>query len=255
MQEVRFTDIDDLYFRGKWAGGLHAHPCHELGLCLSGRHRVEVGGRELEVQAGDLIFYPAGTTHRERTEGRYPMHVCYVHFECAGFPIADPVRLADAGGRIRVLMDWLFAEKRTRTPLTAELTHAIMQSLATQLVRLFRYPDVGLVADTRQHVRAHLDAPQALGELAARAGMSKFHFLRTYKRLAGRTPMQDVRFIRLETARQLVMTTALPLKTIAARVGFRDYCHMVHVFQRTLHTTPGQYRLNTRRRRNAGARG
>jgi len=247
MITARYIDTSELYYRGQWVSQPHAHHCHELGLCLAGCQGVETGGAEFTVQEGSLVFYPAGTEHREWNAAKRHLLFHYLHFESKDYPVRQPFCLPDSEGRIRMLMDWLFAEKKTHTPLTPDLTQALTCSIAVQLAKLVQYPDIGLVQAIRQYIRSHISNPITLADLARHAGMSKFHFLRTYKKMAGRTPMQDARIIRLETARQMAMTTSRPLKVIAADAGFPDYRRMLHLFRQHLGTTPGKCRMHTRK--------
>jgi transcriptional regulator GlxA family with amidase domain len=81
-----------------------------------------------------------------------------------------------------------------------------------------------------------------LDDLARKAGMSKYHFVRLYKKLSGRTPMNDVRMIRVEAARDLIITTDLPLKTIATRVGLGNEYYLCRVFRQAFKVPPGYFR-------------
>ena len=72
--------------------------------------------------------------------------------------------------------------------------------------------------------------------------MSKYHFLRRYKDLAGRTPIQDLTAIRMDHARKLIQTTSLPLKKIACMSGLGNEYHLSRLFRRHLNTAPSQFR-------------
>ncbi len=72
--------------------------------------------------------------------------------------------------------------------------------------------------------------------------MSKFAFIRRYRRATGRTPMQDLRRIRLNQARTLILATGLPLKAIAAEVGLGDAFQMSRLFRRHFQTAPSHLR-------------
>ena len=78
--------------------------------------------------------------------------------------------------------------------------------------------------------------------LAAQASMSPRTFARTYAARVGRTPAKTVEFIRLEAACRALETTQLPLKRIAADVGYSEEQNLRRVFQRQLAVSPSQYR-------------
>jgi transcriptional regulator GlxA family with amidase domain len=59
--------------------------------------------------------------------------------------------------------------------------------------------------------------------------------------------MEDVRFLRIERARELIMTTNAPLKTIAEATGIANVYHLSHLFRQRLGTPPGALRSRTRK--------
>jgi len=79
--------------------------------------------------------------------------------------------------------------------------------------------------------------------LAAQANMSSRNFSRLYSSQMKITPAKAVEAIRIEVARELLETTALGVKEIAARCGFNDDERMRRAFVRTLNTSPSEYRL------------
>jgi transcriptional regulator GlxA family with amidase domain len=54
--------------------------------------------------------------------------------------------------------------------------------------------------------------------------------------------MDAVRHLRLQRARYLVMTTALPLADIAARVGIANPFHLSRLFRRYFGKSPREFR-------------
>lgn len=63
-----------------------------------------------------------------------------------------------------------------------------------------------------------------------------------FKAALGRTPSQELARLKLERAENLLATSAMPLKQVAALAGFGNAIQMSHVFRRCLNQTPLQYR-------------
>lgn len=78
--------------------------------------------------------------------------------------------------------------------------------------------------------------------LAERAGLSEAQFAREMRRLTGRSPWQEVIRIRMELARDLLLTTDYPLKLIATRVGYADAFVFSTAFKRYAGVSPLQLR-------------
>ncbi len=83
-----------------------------------------------------------------------------------------------------------------------------------------------VLARIKDHVLAHLDEPLDVGQLAAVAGRSPFHFSRVFTRAVGMTPHRYVVHLRLERAVALVRDGRAGLAEAAARTGFADQSHL-----------------------------
>jgi AraC family transcriptional regulator len=95
-------------------------------------------------------------------------------------------------------------------------------------------------------VEANLSAPLHLEQLAARAGLSAFHFARAFKTTAGTTPRAFIESRRLERAKRLLVETAEPIATIAAETGFVTQSRLTTVFRHHTGFTPAAYRRGHR---------
>jgi transcriptional regulator GlxA family with amidase domain len=91
--------------------------------------------------------------------------------------------------------------------------------------------------------RAHLRDPIDPGRLARRAGMSLRTFHRRCLEQCGTTPAKLIEGLRVEHARTLLATTALPNKVVASRCGFGSAPRMARAFERTLGVAPRDYRV------------
>jgi len=58
----------------------------------------------------------------------------------------------------------------------------------------------------------------------------------------GVSPAKAIEAIRVDAARDLLVTTHSSLKAVAANCGFQDDERMRRAFVRTINTTPAQYR-------------
>jgi transcriptional regulator GlxA family with amidase domain len=79
--------------------------------------------------------------------------------------------------------------------------------------------------------------------LAARVGISRRTFMRTYVAATGRTPAKAVKTMRIDAARVALEATHKTLKEIAREAGFGTEDRMRGVFQRNLGVAPADYRL------------
>ena len=98
-----------------------------------------------------------------------------------------------------------------------------------------------------EYLEENLDASLSLGQLAAVARLSPYHFSRQFKRATGLPPHQYVITRRIERVKdQLQSGTALSLAEVAVRAGFSDQSQFSHHFKRIVGVTPGEFRMTAR---------
>ena len=91
-------------------------------------------------------------------------------------------------------------------------------------------------------VEGNLDRTIRIADLAARAGLSIFHFARAFKASAGITPRAFVEQRRLERARHLIDESEQSLAAIAVASGFGTQSRLTSTLKRRTGFTPGEYR-------------
>jgi AraC family transcriptional regulator len=100
----------------------------------------------------------------------------------------------------------------------------------------------------RDYVRDHLSETITLNDLAAEAGLSRFHFARRFRLATGTTAHEFVLQQRVQRALVMLKRTSTPLPEIARECGFADQSHLTREFKKRVGTTPGAYRAQSRRR-------
>jgi AraC family transcriptional regulator len=93
-------------------------------------------------------------------------------------------------------------------------------------------------------VQSDAARPVRLKDLAASAGMSRYHFLRVFRRLTGMTPYQYLLSARIRRAALELASSRRPVLDIALDSGFGDLSTFNHRFRATFGQTPTQYRAS-----------
>ena len=92
-------------------------------------------------------------------------------------------------------------------------------------------------------IEQHLDEPLALEQVAARAGLSPYHFSRLFTARMGRSVMAHVRGRRLvRGARRLCDEPDLKLVELALDCGFESQEAFTRAFKRVFGVSPGRFR-------------
>jgi len=103
------------------------------------------------------------------------------------------------------------------------------------------------IADVLRHIEVHSAEPLELADLAAVAIMSKYHFLRTFRRVVGVTPYEYLLGARMRRAAVTLCTTHVPIGTAAFDAGFGDLSTFNGRFRDVFGMPPRQYRWRRRR--------
>jgi AraC-like DNA-binding protein len=137
------------------------------------------------------------------------------------------------------------------SPLSAEETLlTVLEAVAVALGAGARAPAAPLSWETRRVVEvlalieARADDPLDLSGLAARAGLSRHHFLRVFRRLVGMTPYQYVLRVRMARAARRLAKTKDPVGRIALESGFGDLSTFNARFRAIFGVSPTKYRSN-----------
>ncbi|MGJ7604239.1 helix-turn-helix domain-containing protein [Variovorax sp. LT1R20] len=102
-------------------------------------------------------------------------------------------------------------------------------------------------------IATHLQENLSVARLAQEVHMSTRSFARFYERETGLSPGRGVQQMRLDAARRLLETSALPLKTIAGKCGYGSQEVMRRAFVRDLQMKPREYRQRHATMKGAGA--
>jgi AraC-like DNA-binding protein len=102
--------------------------------------------------------------------------------------------------------------------------------------------DARRIATVLRHIEENAAEPLDLDQLAARANMSKYHFLRTFRRLTGTTPYQFVLNLRMRRAAVRLATSSDPVAAIAYDAGFGDLSTFNNRFRDLFGAAPTKFR-------------
>ena len=103
------------------------------------------------------------------------------------------------------------------------------------------------ITHVREYIDRHYARPLTVDDLAKRAGLSTYHFIRAFRAHVGQTPHQYLRARRIERARELLITTPMPITEICDAVGFQSLGSFSSLFRKLTGETPAAFRAARRR--------
>jgi AraC-like DNA-binding protein len=156
-----------------------------------------------------------------------------------------------ASTRLKRLAGSLFIQRLNGPLRTIFMEGVVLQLFALQAAGHTSRPRDRIVAlsprernaieTARDRLLSNMRKPPTLGELAGEAGMSEKALNAGFQALYGATVFETLRDERLEHALLALKTEAVPIKTIAFRVGYNHVTNFITAFTRRYGAPPRQY--------------
>ena len=234
------------------------HAFASVSLVLSGTFVCRSRHGESLLSAGSLFLGSAGQAYECSHRHGEGDRCLSFQFEPAAFE-----QLArDAGGKRASFDRNGLPPLRAFAPLAARAQAAMQQpgeiediayALAGAAVRATGEPRPNTpavaprqrarIAEVLRQLETRISEQNSIAEVARMAGISPFHFLRTFKQVTGVTPHQWLLRARLRTAAQRLVASRERITDIALDVGFEDLSNFVRSFRAEFGVSPRGYRL------------
>lgn len=157
------------------------------------------------------------------------------------------------GGPLPLLFEAMAIELRRPGPGTKQMVEALMKQILVIVIRCHLARTAGdspldfmLINPQLARAVAAIAATPAdshsVDSLAALAGMSRSCFNRQFSASYGSSPMEFVQTVRLRVAARMLAGSDLPVKSIAAAVGYASRSHFSRAFTARFGDDPSRYR-------------
>lgn len=226
----------------------HAHDTWTFATVTRGAMNVEIGGVTDRLEMGSIIAIPPGVIHAATPAGSGGWDYISVYpaqqlVEEITELLPKSVRASRPQGVIRserlssLCREFGQCDGASLTVLARLLEGAWY---ASPTPRRQTTATERAIEDAKAFIAANVCRRLSLDEMAGAAAMSKFHFVRRFRRFVGATPYAFYSQLRVDRARQL-LTTGVPIVEAAHRCGFMDQSHLNRHFKRVVGVTPGGY--------------
>lgn len=242
----------------KMGGGYYTrrrnYDSYLLLLTYSGKGELIYQGERYTLHPGSLLVIDCREEHEYRTLGNSWEHAdLHIH-----------------GGNVGFLYQEYFSKRSPVFPLSNwkeyqnRLERLLKENQALTLYRNFRVSSeiqklllfvlndqnsgnlIGEVppsiAALTEYLAQNYSHEISLEDMAARCGLSKYHFLRSFKQYTGFTPYDYLNTLRIAQAKNLLADTDLPAYKIVQMVGFPGEASFIRLFKLKTGATPGAYR-------------
>ena len=130
-----------------------------------------------------------------------------------------------------------YISKLETTPLNIEGTQNLFEMSVKQFPKVYLYRRI---VQAKLFIDSHYSRALDINNIADEAFFSKFHFIRLFKQVYGKTPYQYLSFVRIEKAMQLFQCGKTVSETCEA-VGFESLSSFSGLFKRTVGLPPSAF--------------
>ncbi|MEP6790629.1 MAG: AraC family transcriptional regulator [Ramlibacter sp.] len=243
---------------------LHQYTTGTIHFVRSGHALVHLpDAQAMQIDEPSLVFFPRPHTHTVQAAGDAGIElVCAIAtfgdaFQRAialSFPdvVVVPLSRLEA---IRHTLEAFFSEASSRAPGSRQMADKLCGILLAYLARHLFEQDrqqrpgaAGLfaaacdkrIASAVAAIHSRFEDVLDLETLARGVGMSRTRFVELFSRLVGTSPHNYLVNYRIGMAQQM-LATRLPVKTVAARVGYGTTSAFVRKFKQVVGVSPGAW--------------
>lgn len=236
----------------------HTHAEYQFGLSFDCQGKYFYRGAYQAIPPGSLSIIHSGEVHApsDRTFLPNPAHFAMAHLdpmwlqqaaaEMSRKPASEPffpaVITAPELNRLflSLQVDKPTSKLEQETALWEFLAYLIAQYVSNQSAVTPVKPGHQAVEQARDYLHAHYADDVSLEDVAAIAGLSRFHFCRVFKKTVGITPGAYQTQLRIDQSRKL-LAQGFSIATVVEMTGFYDHSHFGWHFKRQVGTTPSHY--------------
>jgi AraC family transcriptional regulator of arabinose operon len=226
--------------------------------CTRGAGWCELSGRNFSVKAGELLVVPAQVPHIYGADHVKPWTIHWVHavgslinpfLRELDVTINQPVvRIGEDPHLLALFEELLDVFEHGYTILQLLCASQTLGHLLALMIRDHRTgyamqpTPQQKVAQTIDYMKQHLNQNLTLNALAGVANLSRSQYVALFKQQTGYPPIDYFIRLRMHRACQLLDTTGLSIKSVAAELGFEDALYFSRVFRLVNQKSPTDYR-------------
>lgn len=133
---------------------------------------------------------------------------------------------------------------RTNVAASLQLTKILSYLISLKFQSAGSEPGAGSfdIEKTIAYMKQHYLEKLTVDRLAKNAMLSKYYFIRQFGAVTGTSPYSYLMNLRINAAKELLVTTDMPVTAISSAAGFNNYNNFIKAFKKTAGVTPAAYK-------------
>lgn len=261
-KEIHFSvlDIKRVSYDVNWHSTLHSHSFHELFYCIEGEGTFFTTFGEQKISKNSLILVNPYIEHTEFSTEEVPLEYIVIGFR--GPEISLPNHTSDNGlfyfedqenifeFFLKEIIDQCSEQSLYTSIIVQYIFNAMIFKIHSITNNSLRSQETLTLSNNvtlaKNYIDNHFSKNITLEMVEERSLSSKFHLTRQFKKELSQTPIQYLNSVRLNHAKELLVSTNLTVIQIAENTGFNSYNYFCEKFKKELKQTPLEYRKEQR---------
>lgn len=250
----------------------HVHGHNELLYCTSGKGGQIANYEELPLEAGDLYFFPAKSRHCSVFLSGHEFECYVLAFEDSLFTPALPgdrdvlsviekmgffkgkVPLDERSrGRLEPIFEVLLIEFQKKCTAYHAALKMLTMRLLIAIARDTQFLSSGeavcvppsnekMIHEVLAYIETYYMHTITIDSVLEFCPISRSHFHAIFKRMTGKTFMEQVTDTRVEKAKELLVNTDYNITKVAQQTGFSSPAYFGQTFRTVTGKSPGEFR-------------
>lgn len=257
-KELTFSEIRSMLLswtqKSSYSYVSRTRPSHALMLILCDKIRFEYpNGAVAFFDKGDIIYIPKGIMYTVKFLGEGDKLEAYL----INFIIGRDYNEQSEITRLTANADATLCEPFERSAAlyiqTKNRRYAIMAEFCSLLDKLRNVAESTSAEPTAsksishaiEYINSHVTEPIYVGDLAKLCLLSESAFRKHFLASMKETPNEYINRLRLEKAAELLLSTDIPISSLASELGFYDCAYFHKLFKKRYARSPGDFRAGT----------
>ena len=245
--------LDKVY--KNYSVGNNWHTNTEFLYFIDGEGTVSCANENIEAEKGDIVIINSNVYHSVSSETEVKYYCLIPDSSFCRYNGIDTENLKFVNkikdDKASLLFDTVVSEFNTDT--TEYREGAIKSSFLSLLIYIARNYSES-VSENRYtggkgegikhalgYIHSHITTRLTIDELSNESGLSKYYFLREFKKMTGDSPIVFINKLRCENAKKMLLNGAYSVQETADKCGFESVSYFCKTFKNYTGKTPGKY--------------
>ena len=217
-----------------------------LEYVFEGKGTLKINNTVYKIEKGMTLFIPSNHIHSIDSDPNEPLKILWIAYTCNYFELMVREFYIKGGAYfIDSALDFISIQQLLDTKVLADIvfnTTNILHQILIKLAAANFLPKTNTLDEFKNKIESLIYSKGNLNKIIDSIGVSKSTLIKHFKKRYGSTPYQYLLDKKLKIAKDYLILTTIPIKTIAYMLAFSEEHYFCYLFKRKHGLTPLEYR-------------